>query len=486
MGEEARPQEVAEDQGVVPGQTTSFKRQSGLVIKIGFTGSLGSGCTHLASGIKGILARNAHYFKLSDFIKESLSEKGNTDPTVSDLQDEGNGLREEHGRDHLVNLFARKIGELDDENVLDNDSVILIDGIRNTGEVQALESDANFYLMSVHASRETRRNRLVRGGTNAGENPRFETDEEFGLADGRDKEEESQYGQKVQLCSDRADILVDHEHTFAAGSPQETEYFTHFIATHLEAMRALREGRTIVGRSPTMDETLMTMAYCASMRSSCTQRKVGAVVAHVRHYPELAKRDELRPEDDTRYHVISSGYNEVPLGVSPCALGEHKRCYRDVLKQRMAADFLCCPKCGTTVPEGVAGDYDRLRGYTCENESCSVKMKTLLPGGGGDSTGRLLDMCRALHAEENAILGMPRLAKGPDEKAVLYTTTFPCNLCANKIVEAGIDLVIYAEPYEMKEAEDILAAGQVDIRKFEGVKSTAYFRMYSCTLDGAK
>ncbi len=87
-------------------------------------------------------------------------------------------------------------------------------------------------------------------------------------------------------------------------------------------------------------------------------------------------------------------------------------------------------------------------------------------------------MCKALHAEENAILGLSGTVKGTDEKIVLYTTTYPCNLCANKIVEAGIDEVIFAEPYPMEAATKILELGNVDVIKFEGIKNTAYFRIY--------
>ena len=45
----------------------------------------------------------------------------------------------------------------------------------------------------------------------------------------------------------------------------------------------------------------------------------------------------------------------------------------------------------------------------------------------------MLDYCRALHAEENAILNVARFGSSIALRgAVLYTTTYPCNLCANK------------------------------------------------------
>ncbi|NCO65633.1 MAG: hypothetical protein COW32_09050 [Candidatus Aquicultor secundus] len=58
---------------------------------------------------------------------------------------------------------------------------------------------------------------------------------------------------------------------------------------------------------------------------------------------------------------------------------------------------------------------------------------------------KVLDLCRALHAEEHAILRMG--ARHMPGELTIYTTTFPCLLCANKIVQAGIKNVVYIEPY---------------------------------------
>ena len=94
------------------------------------------------------------------------------------------------------------------------------------------------------------------------------------------------------------------------------------------------------------------------------------------------------------------------------------------------------------------------------------------------STGKLLDMCRSLHGEENAIISLARNGARLTDDAVLFTTTFPCNLCANKIAEVGIKKVVFAEPYPMPEAVDTLKRRGVIVEKFEGVKSSAFFRLY--------
>jgi deoxycytidylate deaminase len=62
---------------------------------------------------------------------------------------------------------------------------------------------------------------------------------------------------------------------------------------------------------------------------------------------------------------------------------------------------------------------------------------------------------------------------------VLYSTTFPCNLCANKIASIGIRKVVYAEPYPMEEARKVFAERKIAMERFQGVKSRAFFRLYS-------
>lgn len=71
------------------------------------------------------------------------------------------------------------------------------------------------------------------------------------------------------------------------------------------------------------------------------------------------------------------------------------------------------------------------------------------------------------------------------EDAVIYVTTFPCNLCANKIVTVGINEVVYYEPYPVKESVEILGSAKVDSRPFTGVTFNGYFRLFRGGVSGA-
>lgn len=175
----------------------------------------------------------------------------------------------------------------------------------------------------------------------------------------------------------------------------------------------------------------MTMAYANSMRSSCTQRKVGALII------------------DECGNVFSSGYNEVPSSERPCK-NTYGMCYRKYIREDLNKKL-----------KTIIGDDEM-----AEKVSSAVKKDS-----------KMLDYCRALHAEESAIVNMARLSVSANlSKATLYTTTYPCNLCANKIAQVGIKTIVYYEPYPQKEAKDILNAHNVKQKPFEGVTYNGYFR----------
>jgi hypothetical protein len=57
-----------------------------------------------------------------------------------------------------------------------------------------------------------------------------------------------------------------------------------------------------------------------------------------------------------------------------------------------------------------------------------------------------LEYGRMIHAEMSAICDAARRGIALDG-AVLYTTTFPCHMCAKHIVATGISEVVFLEPY---------------------------------------
>lgn len=65
-----------------------------------------------------------------------------------------------------------------------------------------------------------------------------------------------------------------------------------------------------------------------------------------------------------------------------------------------------------------------------------------------------LEYGRVVHAEMCALSDAARLGHSV-KHGVLYTTTFPCHMCAKHIVAAGIDKIVFLEPYPKSLAADL-------------------------------
>ncbi len=79
------------------------------------------------------------------------------------------------------------------------------------------------------------------------------------------------------------------------------------------------------------------------------------------------------------------------------------------------------------------------------------------------SSGERQELCRGLHAEQNAIV-QAALHGLSIKDSVLYCTTQPCVTCAKMIINSGIKMIIYKEKYPDELARKMLKeAGVVEI-----------------------
>ncbi len=74
----------------------------------------------------------------------------------------------------------------------------------------------------------------------------------------------------------------------------------------------------------------------------------------------------------------------------------------------------------------------------------------------GVPSGQRSELCRAAHAEQNAINFAARYGI-PIEGATLYTTHYPCSWCAKSIVNSGISRVVFGEDYPDPLAKEVLS-----------------------------
>lgn len=85
-------------------------------------------------------------------------------------------------------------------------------------------------------------------------------------------------------------------------------------------------------------------------------------------------------------------------------------------------------------------------------------------------SGQRHEICRGLHAEQNALLQAARY--GIDiEGSSIYITTQPCVVCAKMLINAGISEIIYRNPYPDELAMELLNESNIKIRIFDGQTS---------------
>ena len=76
--------------------------------------------------------------------------------------------------------------------------------------------------------------------------------------------------------------------------------------------------------------------------------------------------------------------------------------------------------------------------------------------------GERHEMCRGLHAEQNAIIQAARHGSRI-QGATLYATHHPCSLCAKMLINAGIRRVVIREDYPDQLGKQMLRAAGIPI-----------------------
>ncbi len=117
---------------------------------IGITGTFGSGKSTAASFLS---SHSYHQISLSSFLEEEAQKRKKKRITRRLLQDIGNEWREKYGR----GVLAKKAIEYIEKS---SKSQFVIDGIRNTGEIEVFKKEADFTLIGVIADRPVRFERL--------------------------------------------------------------------------------------------------------------------------------------------------------------------------------------------------------------------------------------------------------------------------------------------------------------------------------------
>lgn len=83
----------------------------------------------------------------------------------------------------------------------------------------------------------------------------------------------------------------------------------------------------------------------------------------------------------------------------------------------------------------------------------------------GIPSGTQHELCRGIHAEQNAVIQAARHGIAIDG-ATCYCTHQPCVLCAKILINAGVKEIVYREPYPDELAQEMLAEAGITPRCF--------------------
>jgi len=79
-------------------------------------------------------------------------------------------------------------------------------------------------------------------------------------------------------------------------------------------------------------------------------------------------------------------------------------------------------------------------------------------------SGTMHELCRGVHAEQNAVIQAAYFGVSIKDSTI-YTTAFPCVVCAKILVNAGVIEVVYRDDYMDKLSKAILDESHVLIRR---------------------
>jgi deoxycytidylate deaminase len=360
------------------------------------------------------------------------------------LQDKGDQLRKERGLSYAVDQILEVLHRNHDEG-----HNVAVDSMRNHFEVYKLRQEfQDFFLIALHADKQIRWERCKSQYAGNWDHFCIDDDRDSGEKDRIIKQ--LKHGQHVKECVYLADVFISNN--------EQCKYQKDWDALFNKIDGYLDLLNSPGSQPPSKEETFMAQAYLVSLQSSCTKRKVGAIITL---------------PDGTG--IVSSGFNEAPRGEKKCIdLGGKEYCFiLDKCREKLS-EMKYCPNCGYALnidPKKVDIPY--------ECPKCSTGLPhQYVPG-------KMLDLCLALHAEEDAIIQAAKHGGTALKDCTLYTTTFPCTLCAKKIVDVGIKTVVYMEPYPMLEYYHIFQEGQSQVatNKFEGVAARSFCRLFKKLLN---
>lgn len=342
---------------------------------------------------------------------------------------------------HKVNDVIRLILKYDKQQDRKY-SRICIDAIRNPYEAHYLfDKYRAFHLLAISTDDKYRRERLTKLN-----------DEELKNLDKIEyplkmkDAQEAFYHQNIQGCLEMSDIHIYNPNIENKKHFELTEQLIKYIALMIHPGLV----------TPTHLERCMQLAYNAKYNSGCLSRQVGAVVTR---------------ED---FSIQSVGWNDVPKGQVSCNLRDVEGYCHNKDKETFSQFEIEDEKFDKAIQILHGAVKQKIDGYCY-----AYCFKDIYNGIHNDKNQVYT---RALHAEENAFLQISKYGGTQVRNGFLFTTASPCELCAKKAYQLGIQNIYYIDPYPGISSKHILSFGAAKKPKmclFHGAIGRAYMDLYS-------
>lgn len=297
--------------------------------------------------------------------------------------------------------------------------------------------------------------RLICTSANGSDPERFRDKAEYLVS--KDENEGDKLGQNVRNCFPLADLFVDIGD--ATGAAESVARFVEILFGH-------------PFHTPAPDEFAMFHAHATALRSSDLSRQVGAAIA-------------------TREgQILAVGCNEVPKYGGGHYWPTDANDARDYVgghdsSARARVDMISEIVQRFQTGGLLAGELATEPAREAAAELVSGSRQDVLAG---TQVLNVIEYGRAVHAEMAAITDAARRGVSV-QGATLYCTTFPCHLCAKHIIAAGIERVVYIEPYPKSAAAslfkdsmvvdpDMPVVERVSFESFVGIAPSVYSFMF--------
>ena len=392
--------------------------------------------------------------RVSSLLSKPSSNQSEYD-RIKHYMNQGDDLRKTTGNNAILAAgAAHKIRE--SRNCDPKKTAYIVNSLKHPDEVEFLRKvyGDGFYLFGIHADEKRRHAYLIddKSLTQA------QADELIRI----DEDEKVDHGQRTRDTFHLSDFFVS--------LGKNDDQVKNTIQRFLELLFSNPF------RSPTFDEFAMFMAFNSSIRSSDLSRQVGAIIARGQQIVATGANDTPR---------FGGGqyWAEVDPATGMVNDAEDGKDYTREKDSNRAAQ-------NEIIKEIVSALIE----HSLSSEDKKQELETIL---GQSKISDLTEFGRVVHAEMEAILSCARIGVST-VNASLYCTTFPCHNCAKHIIDAGIERVVYVEPYPKSRALDLHSEAislktsldnqseknRVTFEPFTGVGARRFLDLFSMSLGG--